>query len=127
MVQSAVAHKTATIADSTAAPLPAATAIPWRAAVQAASAERHRHGPTICRAVAARTVDNKASARAAVIAVATVVVHAAMAAAAVSAAVRADIAAAALVEAADSTVAVAASAAVEAVVSMAVEAAATTN
>ena len=34
MVQSAVAHKTATIADSTAAQPPAATAIPWRAAVR---------------------------------------------------------------------------------------------
>ena len=67
MVPFAAAQKTATAVDSTAAPLPAATAIPWRAAVRAASAVPPRHEPTICRAVAARTV-GKATARAVVIA-----------------------------------------------------------
>src|ERR1039458_1641123 len=65
MVLSAAAgHRATTVADSMAPQPPAAIAIPWRAAVRAASVEPRRPGPTICRAVAALSLDSKATAHA---------------------------------------------------------------
>lgn len=78
MVRCVAAGKTATTTDSTVAQPRAATAIPWRAAVRAVSAEPHRLVLIICRAVAIRMAG-----RATVLEAATAAVHAVIAATAV--------------------------------------------